>query len=274
MSQYRGRQERTSVCRVRPKKRLGQHFLTDRTYARRIAESVPAEPHAHVLEIGAGTGALTMPLVRRFPALHCVEMDSEAVAALRGTPAEHPVVVHQADALTFDFAEAGFPLHVVGNLPYGVGARIIRKTFSYGSAISSVTFMVQREVAERITARPHTKRSGFLTVFCGFFGAPRILFHLPPGAFFPKPKVASSVFQIMVRPEIDRILPPRDRAAFFALVDRGFRMRRKKLVNALADDGDKDRMGRGVREAGIDPNSRAEDLDVQQWLALYRSVAR
>lgn len=259
---------------VRPKKRLGQHFLTDQTYARRIAESVPARSNEHVLEIGGGTGALTTHLSRRFPGLHCVEMDTEAVAALREKLHGSSAVIHQADALAFDFAQAGFPLHVVGNLPYGVGARIIRKTLLYGSAIASITFMVQREVAERITARPHTRRNGFLTIFCGFFGTPRILFHLPPGAFFPRPKVESSVFQLMVRRELNDSLDPRRWRDFFALVDKGFGMRRKMLVNALAGDGDKAGMERHMRHAGIDPGCRAEDLDVDQWLALYRSVAR
>ena len=174
-----------------PKKHLGQHFLTSPAYARRIADAVPAGQADNLLEIGSGYGALTIFLKERFPAMHLVEVDADAIGRLREKLGENRCTIHVADVLGFDFGKAGFPLHVAGNLPYSIGAMIIKKTLLYGSNVRSCTFMVQREVAERIVSPPHRRTNGFLTIFCRYFGAPKILFHVPPGAFFPRPNVDS-----------------------------------------------------------------------------------
>jgi 16S rRNA (adenine1518-N6/adenine1519-N6)-dimethyltransferase len=253
-----------------PKKQLGQHFLTSVSHARRIAGSVPAAPGDNVLEIGAGRGALTVHLVERFPRLHCVEIDPDAAASLGDTVGPGGWTLHRCDALDFDFGKAGFPLHVAGNLPYSVGAMIIKKTLLYGNDVLSCTFMVQREVALRIAAAPHTKQFGFLSVFCQFFGRPRVLFHVPAGAFFPKPNVDSSVFQIVVEKNLEARLPASRWRQFFSFVDRGFRMRRKMLANVLGRDGNRDRWIGLLDGLNIPAGARAEDLGADQWLNLYR----
>ncbi|MBN1760436.1 MAG: ribosomal RNA small subunit methyltransferase A [Chitinispirillaceae bacterium] len=257
---------------MKPKKHLGQHFLTAPAYARRIAESVPAEASDNVLEIGPGQGALSIFLYERFPSFHLVEIDSAAIEAVQKKLCIGGYTLHHADILKFDFARAGFPLHVVGNLPYVIGAHIIRKTLCYGNRILSCTFMVQREVAERIVAGPHTKRNGFLSVFCSFFGTPRLLFHVPPGAFFPRPNVDSSVFRIVIEKEIESKLPRERWEPFFELVSRGFRQRRKKLVNALAADGAEKETVRVALSSIHAEDVRAEDLDAAAWLELYRRL--
>jgi 16S rRNA (adenine1518-N6/adenine1519-N6)-dimethyltransferase len=253
-----------------PKKHLGQHFLTAVSYAQRIADSIPALPGEHVLEIGPGRGALSVHLVKRFPDFHCVEIDPDVIPVFSEKLGPGSWTLHRSDVLTFDFSKAGFPLHCAGNLPYSIGAMIIRKSLSYGSGIRSITFMVQREVARRIVAGPHCKQIGFLSIFCQFFGKPTILFHIPPGAFFPRPNVDSSVFQLMVDRNLEEKLPAPQWEPFFAFVDRGFRMRRKMLVNVLGRDGGKQHWGRLLVEINADPASRPEDLSAGQWLELYK----
>lgn len=256
---------------MRPKKHLGQHFLTAPSFAKRIADAVPAQSTDHVLEIGPGQGALSIFLKERFPSFHLAEVDPEAIERLREKLGDGPHVIHQTDILKFNFQSAGFPLHVVGNLPYSIGALILKKTFLYGNDIRSGTFMVQREVAERIVSPPHRKTNGFLTIFCGFFGSARILFHVPPGAFFPRPNVDSSVFQVLVDRNLSEKLAPEYWERFFAFVSKGFLQRRKQLANALGNDSvSKERFVKDLMDLELDPFSRPEDLNVNEWLALFK----
>jgi len=256
---------------MRPKKHLGQHFLTAPSYSQKIAEAIPANCGEHVLEIGPGQGALSKFIMERFPDFHLVEVDQDAIEKLKEKLGAGAFTIHHDDIMKFDFSIAGFPLHAVGNLPYSIGAHIIKKTLLYGNSILSCTFMVQREVAERIAGSSHSKQNGFLTIFCGFFGTPKILFHVPPGAFFPRPNVDSSVFQIKIRPSLaDRL--PRDKwEQYFAFVSKGFSMRRKMLVNVLGDTPDlRAKAAQCLRALNIDVSVRPEDLDSSEWLELYK----
>ena len=253
-----------------PKKQLGQHFLTAVSYAERIAKSVGACQEDNVLEIGPGRGALSVHLKNLYPFFHCVEVDADLITALRQKLGAGTWTLHHCDALAFDFKKAGFPLHVVGNLPYSIGAMIIRKTLSYGEDIISCTFMVQREVAQRIAARPHSKQMGFLSVFCQFFGAPKILFTVPPGAFFPKPAVDSAVIRLVVERDIESKLPRRLWEDFFGFVDKGFGMRRKMLANVLGHGGGRERYAEILAHMEAGAAARAEDLRPDEWLELYK----
>ena len=256
---------------MRPKKHLGQHFLTAPSYARRISDSVPSDQNGNVLEIGPGQGALSIFLKDRFPTMHLVEIDEEAIGNLKQKLGNGDFTIHHSDVMKFDFQEAGFPLHAVGNLPYSIGSLIIKKTLLYGNNILSCTFMVQREVAERITASSHSKQNGFLTIFCGFFGTPKILFHVPPGAFFPRPKVDSSVFQITIQPDLISKLERSKWEDYFAFVSKGFCKRRKMLVNALGDDGPaRERYALCLESMNIASTVRPEDLNSNEWLELYK----
>ncbi|MBN2188996.1 MAG: ribosomal RNA small subunit methyltransferase A [Chitinispirillaceae bacterium] len=249
---------------------MGQHFLTSPFYARRIAEAVPAQAGEHVLEIGPGRGAVTVFLRERFPAFHCVEIDGDAVDVLKKRLGEGSYTVHRADVLSFDYGRAGFPLHVVGNLPYSSAAMIIKKTLLYGAAVRSFTFMVQREVAERIVAAPHGKANGFLSIFCQFFASPKVLFRVPPGAFFPRPAVDSSVVTMTVGSRPEDTLPPDEWDLFFSFVSKAFTMRRKKLSNVIGVSAQgRERCEKLLRELGCAPLSRPEDLGVDDWVGLY-----
>jgi 16S rRNA (adenine1518-N6/adenine1519-N6)-dimethyltransferase len=256
---------------MRPKKSYGQHFLTAPAFARRIAEAVPALPDDHVLEIGPGQGALSVFLEQRFPYFHCVELDTDVLDSLKSKLKYDKYTIHISDVLNFDFFKAGRPLHVTGNLPYSIGAMIIKKTLLYGNDILSCTFMVQREVAERIVSGPHSKTNGFLSIFCSFFGKPKLLFHVPPGAFFPRPKVDSSVFQIIIDGNLEKKLPREEWELFFAFVSKGFTFRRKQLINAYSrDTSDKESVAQVLRNCGIEPTYRPENLGVEEWLTFYK----
>ena len=258
---------------MKPKKHLGQHFLTAPAYARRIAEAVPAAPDGHVLEIGPGQGALSIFLKERYPCFHLVEIDNEAIGVLNGKLGDGDFTIHHEDVMRFDFLQVGTPLHVAGNLPYSIGAHIIKKTLLYGSAIASCTFMVQREVAERIASAPHSKKFGFLSVFCSFFAVPRLLFHVPPGAFFPRPNVDSSVFRLVMKGDPEAKLPKDKWEPFFELVSKGFQQRRKKVVNALSDSPEaKKKLASILERLAIPAGARPEDLACEQWLELYKRI--
>jgi len=259
---------------MHPKKYLGQHFLTAPAFALRIADAVPASADERTLEIGPGRGALSVHLIKRFPNLHLVEVDTDAVNILREKLGGGEYHIHNDDVMTFDFSKAVFPLHVVGNLPYNIGAMIIKKTLMYAPQVLSCTFMVQKEVAARIVSGPNTKQNGFLSIFCQFFGETKLLFHVPPGAFFPRPNVDSSVFQIIVDRDVERKLPRGSWEKFFSFVDSGFSMRRKQLAKTLALKlgRDKEFYGDTLSQMGTGAAARPEDLDVGCWLELYRRV--
>jgi 16S rRNA (adenine1518-N6/adenine1519-N6)-dimethyltransferase len=253
-----------------PKKRLGQHFLAAQYYAERIAAAVPADADDPVLEIGPGRGALSLYLRKRFPRFHMVEIDEEVVPDLTRNLGPGEWTLHRENVMAFDFKRAGAPLHVVGNLPYNIGARIIRKTLMCGTDVRSCTFMLQKEVAQRIVAVPDTRANGFLTIFCQFFSTPRILFFVPAGAFVPRPDVESAVVQFTVRQDLDSRLPAESREDFFSFVEKGFGMRRKRLANALGRGGDRGRVERLLDAMHLDRGVRAEDLGVDEWLKLYK----
>ena len=235
---------------------------------------MPARESESVLEIGPGRGALSVHLLERFPALHLVEVDRDAIGILREKLGEGVYSIHNEDVMEFDFSLAGFPLHAVGNLPYNIGAIIIKRTLLYTPEILSCTFMVQREVAERIVSGPHSKQNGFLSIFCQFFGSVKLLFHVPPGAFFPRPNVDSSVFQIIVDRDAEKKLDSSLWNSFFSFVDGGFSMRRKQLAKVLAIKYGRDKSfycGKLI-QTGVDGASRPEDLDVNSWLDLYKRI--
>ncbi|MCL2689390.1 MAG: 16S rRNA (adenine(1518)-N(6)/adenine(1519)-N(6))-dimethyltransferase RsmA [Chitinispirillia bacterium] len=257
-----------------PKKHLGQHFLTAPAFAKRIAAAVPARFGESVLEIGPGRGALSVHLLERFPKLHLVEVDRDAICILKEKLGDGEYSIHNEDVMEFDFDAAGSPLHAVGNLPYNIGALIIKKTLLYTPGILSCTFMVQREVAQRVVSGAHCKQNGFLSIFCQFFGSAKLLFHVPPGAFFPRPNVNSSVFQIIVDRDAEKKLDRSLWDSFFSFVDSGFSMRRKQLAKVLSIKygHDKQFYCDKLTQIGLNEASRPEDLDVNSWLDLYKKA--
>ncbi len=253
-----------------PKKRLGQNFLTEQYYAKRIAYAIHSNDKSKVLEIGSGLGALSIFLKERFPRFHMIEMDKEIIPILKEKLGVGDWILHEGDVMDFDFHSVGSSLHIVGNLPYNYASYIIKKSLFYAPTVLSITFMLQKEVAQRIVSGPNSKKIGFLSIFCQFFGKPKILFHVPCGAFFPKPKVESSVLQLFVDENLQDRLAKEKWEDFFAFVSRGFLMRRKMLVKSLSLKTDnKDIIKEAFKLAGLELHLRAENLTVFDWLKLY-----
>jgi 16S rRNA (adenine1518-N6/adenine1519-N6)-dimethyltransferase len=250
---------------VRARKRLGQHFLHDPAVIRRLVAAIAPQPTDVVVEIGPGAGALTAPLLERLERLHVVEID-RALAADLPLRVPHPerLVIHSADALQFDFgalAQGSASLRVVGNLPYNVSTPLLFRLLEHADAIKDMHVMLQREVVERMTARPGGKDYGRLTVMLGAAARCEALFDVGPGAFTPPPKVWSTVVRITPRVPDFAIA---DRERFAALVAHLFSMRRKTLGRAL-----KGRLTPAqIAAAGIDAGARPETLAPAEFARL------
>jgi 16S rRNA (adenine1518-N6/adenine1519-N6)-dimethyltransferase len=243
---------------MRAKKRLGQHFLHDPAVIRRLVDVIRPQPGDAMVEIGGGPGALTIPLCEKVERLHVVEVDRELAAALPSRVAQpQRLVVHEADALTFDFgalAPGPRSLRVVGNLPYNISTPLLFHLFQFAPLVKDLHVMLQREVVERMTASPGGKEYGRLTVMVAFWARAEVCFDIGPGAFTPPPKVWSTVVRL-----VPHATPPfvvHDAARFARLVAQLFSMRRKTLGRALKGS----LTPVEIASAGIDPKARPETL--------------
>ncbi|WP_069133401.1 16S rRNA (adenine(1518)-N(6)/adenine(1519)-N(6))-dimethyltransferase RsmA [Rhodohalobacter halophilus] len=238
------------------KKSLGQHFLKDPNMIQKIVDSVPAQKGDRVVEIGPGAGAITGPMLDKFEDVIAVEIDQRMVEHLSE---EFPglKIVNQ-DILKSDweeFIKSDKPVHVVGNLPYYITSQILFKILENRKHISSAILMMQKEVAERIVAKPRNKEYGILSVQTQLMSSPEILFDVPPGVFSPPPNVNSAVLKLTFdKPDLscsDKNLK--------SVVRMAFNQRRKKLSNALK------RLGAELPEDEFDFNLRAEALEPEQY---------
>ena len=252
----------------RPKKRLGQHFLTDRHYLDRIVAEIDPKPGEAMLEIGPGPGALTERLAQVVRPLHVVEIDRDLAAALRVRVAPEAVVVHEGDALAFDFACLPANLRVVGNLPYNVSTPLLFHVAAFAPRVRDCVFMLQKEVVRRMVAEPGTPDYGRLSVMLQYRFLMALAFRVPPGAFTPPPKVDSAI--VRMAPLGAGRLAARDEALFGRIVMAAFTQRRKTLRNALRALVDEEAFAR----AGVDPALRGETLSVAQFVALADAALR
>jgi 16S rRNA (adenine1518-N6/adenine1519-N6)-dimethyltransferase len=251
----------------RPKKRFGQHFLTDRHYLGRIVGTIDPKPGDALVEIGPGSGLMTAELAPRVERLHVIEIDRELAAALRTAFAPDRVTVHEADVLEFDFTALPSPLRVVGNLPYNVSSPILFRMVEIAERLADCVFMLQKEVVDRMVAEPGTADYGRLSVMLQYRFAIAMAFKVPPGAFTPAPKVDSAVVR-MAPLSADR-LRARDEQRFAGIVAAAFGQRRKTLRNATRSLVPEEAFVR----AGIDPGRRGETLSVAEFAALSDASA-
>jgi 16S rRNA (adenine1518-N6/adenine1519-N6)-dimethyltransferase len=240
----------------RPRKRFGQHFLHDAGVVRRIVEAVAPGARDFVLEIGPGEGALTGALAARAGRLELVEIDRDLAAAL----AARGFVVHAVDALEFDFGALPAGARIVGNLPYNISTPLLFRLAEQAAQAADLTFMLQREVVERMVASPSTPEYGRLSVMLQARFRMQKLFRVAAGAFRPPPRVESAVVRMQPLAEpLDRGAP-----AFAALVRRAFSARRKTLRNALGLPPDV------LAALGIDPGLRPENLSPGDYVRIAR----
>jgi 16S rRNA (adenine1518-N6/adenine1519-N6)-dimethyltransferase len=260
---------------LRAKKAFGQNFLLDMNLTARIARAAGDLHDADILEIGPGPGGLTRGLLAE-GARHvlAVEKDPRCLPALAEIARSYPgrLQVIAGDALEVDpLAHLTPPVKVVSNLPYNVGTELLIRWMTprdWPPFWDSLTLMFQREVAERITARPGSKAYGRLALMVQWRAEARIVLHLPPEAFTPPPKVSSAVVHI-TRLESPRF--PADPKVLERLVAAGFNQRRKMLRAALR--GQHPRIEALLESAGIPPTARAEEIELERWCQLARAVS-
>jgi 16S rRNA (adenine1518-N6/adenine1519-N6)-dimethyltransferase len=254
----------------------GQNFLHDEAMAERLVTLAGVGAEDGVLEIGTGLGMLTRVLAAKARRVETIEVDRGLVRALEATGLPPNVRLHHADALDVDLAEIldalGAPARVVANLPYSVATPLLRRFLDLAARVRGVAVMVQRELAQRIRARPGSPDYGSLAVLHAFRMAQGDALDLPPSCFFPAPKVTST---FLCMSPLEAPLGDEPFARAEALLRAGFAHRRKTLVNSLARAADipGSRTAAALREIGLDERARAERLDPGQWLALARRLS-
>lgn len=251
---------------LRPDKSLGQNFLLDPVALRRIVEAAEIDPAGTVLEIGPGLGSLTRYLALAARRVVAVELDPDLLSPLRAVLANtENVTIIEGDILAQDPAalvgEPGY--QVVANIPYYITSALIRHLLEAPVRPSRLVLTVQREVAERICAGPGDL--SLLALSVQVYGQPRIAARIPAGAFYPPPKIDSSVVRIDLYPE-PRI-PAGQLDIFFKLAKAGFSQKRKTLRNSLSAGlaWKPERAADFLTAAGIDPRRRAETLGLEEW---------
>ena len=248
----------------RPRKRFAQHFLQDPFVVARILSHLNLQEDDLILEIGSGTGCLSMPISDYPVRLHAVELDRDLAARLeRQIP---HMTMHQASILDFDLRR--LPpgnIRVIGNLPYNISTEILFHLLRFRDRIQDMLLMLQKEVVDRIVAPAGDPARGRLSVMCQTYCMADKRFDVPPEAFRPPPKVHSSVLELKPRPANRALIPEEPYAE---LVRQAFSSRRKTLRNALRPLCTAEQ----IQTAGLDPNTRAQSLEVEDFLRLHQTM--
>ncbi len=274
---YRPRELREA--RVSPAKSLGQHFLSDYGFVNRIVAAAELSPDDVVIEVGPGLGVLTQKLAQTAGKVIALEIDARLAERLREQLKDAAnVIVVQGDALEADpeklLEAAGVapetPYVVVGNLPYNVGTAIVRRFLEASRPPKRLVVMLQREVAASMTAP--AGETGLLGVSVQVYAHTKRLFNVPPRAFYPPPRVVSSVVRLDLREQ--PLVPIEERERFFRVVRAGFSAPRKQLRNTLAQGlglpaGDAAAI---IEAAGLQPTLRPQQLSLEDWLRLSREA--
>lgn len=266
---------------IRPKKYLGQHFLINSAVARRIVEAVRLHSDDTVLEIGAGTGAITGYLLPRARRVVAVEMDTVLCKHLSrrfGSYSSFVLVNQDILKVHWDtligWAE-GRPLVVVGNLPYQITSPVLFALIEHRAGISRSVLMVQREVAQRLEASPGTRAYGILSIMVQRHSRVRIHFKVGSSCFYPVPRVESSVVELDFTTSVSPV--PQDEALFKAMVRAAFQQRRKMLKNALSSWIERiglppDVLEKAAGNASIDLQRRPETLSIEDFVRLGDAI--
>jgi 16S rRNA (adenine1518-N6/adenine1519-N6)-dimethyltransferase len=257
------------------KPRLGQNFLNDAQAIQRIAASLGDLSGRTVVEIGPGAGAITSALVNRAGHVLAVELDPGLAEHLRHRFPAGRLTVHQQDVLSFDFAAAaastGQSLLIFGNLPYYITSQILLKLAASHASVDKAVLMVQREVADRITAQPGSRDYGLLSVTVQMYGPAEKLFTLPPDSFSPPPDVHSTVFRWRMAPRFTELGV--DEGNFLPFVRKVFAQKRKTLSNNLRAAGfTSTAITSALTGAAINPRARAEELSIDDLASLWLAV--
>lgn len=255
---------------ARPKKSLSQNFLIDANVVRKIVETAEIQPGDQVLEIGPGPGALTAQLLRAGASVTAVEKDTLFAKELsRFQTPDKRLTIYATDFLQFPLQQLPPRLKVVANLPYHITTPILEKLFTAPFPFSSLTIMVQKEVADRMAAPAGTKVFGSLSLFVQFYTQFHSSFVVPNSCFYPKPTIDSTVIRLDSRP-----CPPVDPEAFFTLVHTAFQQRRKMLSTSLQKLYATAHVKETLRCLSLNPDARPEVIPLDQWVQLYTALLR
>ena len=267
---------------LKPKKRLGQHFLVDPSTAEMIVRQSRITPADTVIEIGAGLGALTIPLAQAGRHVYAVEKDSELIQLLRTELLVHKltnVEIIEENILNVDLQllanQTNQPLIVTGNLPYNISSQVLVKLISARNYVNRAVLMFQKELAQRITASPGKKDYGRLTVMLAYCADIKSIATVKASLFYPPPKIDSEVVEVNFNAQ--REYPPHDEVMLVQVIKAAFGNRRKTLKNALSSSSLQIKplkAKQALTAAGIDPGRRAETLDVSEFVALQISLAQ
>ena len=261
----------------RAKKSLGQHFLADPNYCRKIVRFAEIDSQDSVVEIGPGTGHLTQVLLTMARRVTAVEFDREMVNYLQaqwpenGTHPGAPLTIVQADVLTLDWNTilGTGPVKVIGNLPYNISTRILQRMIAIKDRFHSCTVLIQKEVAQRILASPNSKDYGYFTLLMKYHFQRVAGFDISAGAFVPKPKVQSHVLKLIPRQHPQEVS---DYEAFLSLLKEAFQQRRKTLWNNLKGNHDPQRLGAAFSACHMVEQARPESVTLEQYVCLSRML--
>ncbi|MDT2745267.1 16S rRNA (adenine(1518)-N(6)/adenine(1519)-N(6))-dimethyltransferase RsmA [Enterococcus asini] len=265
------------------KKSLGQNFLTEPNILRKIVETAGIDENTNVIEVGPGIGALTEQLARNAAQVLAFEIDDRLLPVLQDTLAPYPnvTVVHQ-DVLEADLVKTtgevftkDLPIKVVANLPYYITTPIMMHFLESDLPVAEMVVMMQREVADRISAAPGTKAYGSLTIAVQYYMEAKLAFIVPKTVFVPQPNVDSAILKLTRR--LTPAVAVTDEQAFFRLTKAAFQLRRKTLWNNLLhaygkDDATKAWLTKSLEEADIDPKRRGETLSLAEFAALSNAL--
>ncbi|MCD6297776.1 MAG: ribosomal RNA small subunit methyltransferase A [Deltaproteobacteria bacterium] len=266
---------------LRPKKRLGQHFLVDHGIIEQIISRAGFQPSDMVLEIGPGQGALTFPLARSVGHVVAVEKDTRLAGLLEEKLSRagiDNVTLVNEDILKWEFNElpnlSSEKIQVIGNLPYNISSPFLEKLIDNRNLVSRAVLMFQLEVARRLTASPGSKAYGAMTLMVRYHARPTAFFEVSAEAFFPRPKVNSMVLEL----DLERPYPRRavHDADLKRVVKGAFAHRRKTVLNSLKGffpSWNREMILEAMRKCGIDPGTRAETLDMDEFLCLGTALA-
>jgi 16S rRNA (adenine1518-N6/adenine1519-N6)-dimethyltransferase len=250
-----------------PRRRFGQHFLTDQTVIAAIVAAIRPQADDAMVEIGPGLGALTTPLCAVLHHLHVIEIDRDIIAHLHRAYPPARLSVYAGDVLELDFSVLPRELRVVGNLPYNISTPLLFHLAHFAERIRDMHFMLQKEVVERMVAQPGGRDYGRLSVMLQYRFDMELLLEVAPEAFSPPPQVDSAVVRLLPRPQAQ--LTAASQAGLEQVVRRAFGQRRKTLRNSLAELIE----AKDYAVLGIAPGLRAENLTVADFVAISNYLA-
>jgi len=246
----------------KPRKRFGQNFLVDQQIINQIVSTISPKKNDHIIEIGPGKGALTFPLIDYLENIHVIEIDRDLIALLQKKN-NIKITIHESDALVFNFDQFKQKVRIVGNLPYNISSPLLFHLLNYRDNIIDMTFMLQKEVVDRIVAPPGSKVYGRISVIMQTFFDTELMFVVPKESFDPQPKIESAILYLKTKkhPLVQNSKPLEE------IVKIAFSQRRKTLKNCL-------KSVLNQSQTDIDLSQRAEMLSVENFVTLMNDYEK